>query len=212
MPWAPRLSEPHRPPRAVLDTDIIYSRVLHELMGRVAARLRLLDLFWSEELLTETRKTLVETKGLASGIAQRWVDYLPQNFPAGRMAVDEVLSAIDLSNLTTDPGDPHVCALAMAAKADFLFTHERGYLRDGLREHGIEVAAPNVFLHLAFESQPQGMIDIIELQAATWAGGRPVEICSPRLSARELPSAPATYATGPASRVLRSPGTYSEFG
>jgi hypothetical protein len=39
------------PPHAVLDTDIIYSRVLHELMGRLARRLRLLDLFWSEELL-----------------------------------------------------------------------------------------------------------------------------------------------------------------
>jgi predicted nucleic acid-binding protein len=175
MPWAPRLSEPHRPPRAVLDTDIIYSRVLHELMGRVASRLRLLDLFWSAELLVEARKALVETKGLAGEIAQRWVDYLPQSFPAGRTEVDDVLGAIDLSSLTTDPGDHHVCALAIAAKADYLFTHDRGYLRDGLREHGIEVAAPDAFLHLAFESQPQGMIDIIELQAATWAGGRPVE-------------------------------------
>lgn len=63
----PRLSEPHRPPRAVLDADIIYSRVLHELMGRVASDLRLLDLFWSEELLAEARKSLVEKKGLASG-------------------------------------------------------------------------------------------------------------------------------------------------
>lgn|GEM_PF-3208481 len=174
MPWAPRLSEPHRPPRAVLDTDIIYSRVLHELMGRVASRLRLLDLFWSEELLAEARKSLVETKGLADGIAQRWVDYLPQNFPAGRTEVDEALGAIDFSSLTSDPGDHHVCALAIAAKADYLFTHDRGYLRDGLREHGIEVAAPDVFLHLAFESQPQGVIDLVELQAATWAGGLPV--------------------------------------
>ncbi len=174
MPWAPHLSEPHRPPRAVLDTDIIYSRVLHELMGRVASRLRLLDLFWSEELLAEARKSLVETKGLAGGIAQRWVDYLPQNFPAGRTEVDEALGAIDFSSLTSDPGDHHVCALAIAAKADYLFTHDRGYLRDGLREHGIEVAAPDVFLHLTFESQPQGVIDIVELQAATWAGGRPV--------------------------------------
>jgi predicted nucleic acid-binding protein len=169
------LSEPHRPPRAVLDTDIIYSRVLHELMGRVASRLRLLDLFWSEELLAEARKSLIETKGLAGEIAQRWVDYLPQNFPAGRTEVDEALGAIDLSSLTSDPGDHHVCALAIAAKADYLFTHDRGYLRDGLRAHGIEVAAPDVFLHLAFESQPRGMIDIIELQAATWAGGRPVQ-------------------------------------
>ena len=37
------------PPRAVLDAAIIYSRVLHELMGRVADDLRLFDLVWSEE-------------------------------------------------------------------------------------------------------------------------------------------------------------------
>lgn len=39
------------PPRAVLDSDIVFSRVLHELMGRVAKRLGLLNLVWSQELL-----------------------------------------------------------------------------------------------------------------------------------------------------------------
>lgn len=78
-----RLSKAGRPQRAVLDTDIIYSRVLHELLGRVASELRLLDLFWSEELLAETRRSLIAKKGLAVEVAQRWVDYLPQSFPAG---------------------------------------------------------------------------------------------------------------------------------
>jgi predicted nucleic acid-binding protein len=169
------LSEPDRPLRAVLDADIIYSRVLHELMGRVAGRLRLLDLFWSDELLAEARKSLVEKKGLASDVAQRWVDYLPQNFPAGQTKVDEALSTIDLSSLTSDPGDHHVCALALASSADYLFTHDRGYLRDGLRQHDIEVAAPDVFLASAFDAQPRGLLDILELQASTWAGGRPIE-------------------------------------
>ncbi len=55
------MSERQRP-RAVLDTDIIFSRVLHELMGRIAAELRLLDLFWSEQLLAEAQGSLVEKK------------------------------------------------------------------------------------------------------------------------------------------------------
>lgn len=169
------MSEPNRPRRAILDADIIYSRVLHELMGRVARRLRLLDLFWSEELLAEARKSLVEKKGLTDDAAQRWVDHIPQNFPAGHVKVDERLSTIDLSSLTSDPGDRHVCALALASHADYLFTHDRGYLREGLRRHGIDVAAPAVFLDLAFDTQPQGMLEILKLQANTWAGGRPVE-------------------------------------
>lgn len=163
------------PPRAVLDVDIIYSRVLHELMGRVARRLRLLDLFWSEELLAEARRSLMEKKGLSIDIAQRWVDRLPQNFPAGQIEIDEALDTIDLSSLTSDSGDHHVCALAIASNADYLFTHDRGYLREGLRRHGIEVTTPDLFLAPAFDAQPQGMLEIVELQANTWAGGQTIE-------------------------------------
>ncbi|HEX4837962.1 MAG TPA: hypothetical protein VFV03_05505 [Solirubrobacteraceae bacterium] len=68
-------------PRAVLDADIIYSRVLHDLMGRAARDLRVLDMFWSEELLAEARRSLEEKKRLPPASAQRWVDYLPRNFP-----------------------------------------------------------------------------------------------------------------------------------
>jgi len=46
-------------------------------------------------------------------VAQRWVDRLPQNFPAGRTEIDDALGAVDLGSLTSDPGDHHVCALAI---------------------------------------------------------------------------------------------------
>jgi predicted nucleic acid-binding protein len=163
------------PPRAVLDTDIIYSRVLHDLLGRAARRLRLIDLCWSEELLAEARKSLVEKKGLSVEVAQRWVDRLPQNFPAGETEIEDVLGSVDLRSLTSDPGDHHVCALAIASDADYLFTHDRGYLRDGLQRHGVEVTTPDMFLAPAFEAQPQGMLEILELQASAWAGGQTVE-------------------------------------
>ena len=120
--------------------------MLHELLGRVASELRLLDLFWSDELLVEARRSLVAKKGLSSEVAQRWVDYLPQSFPAGNTDLDVVPAAIDLSNLTTDPADHHVCALVVAAGADYLFTNDRGYLREGLRSFDVEVVAPDEFL------------------------------------------------------------------
>jgi len=169
------LSKPDRPPRAVLDTDIIYSRVLHELLGRVANELRLLDLFWSEELLAEAKRSLIEKKGLAGEVAQRWVDYLPQSFPAGHTNLDEASAAVDLASLTTDPADHHVCALAVVSGADYLFTYDRGYLREGLRLYGVEVLAPDEFLAPAFEAHDREMLDILELQASSWAGGRSIE-------------------------------------
>lgn len=57
-------------PRAVLDADVIFSRVLHELMGRLATGARLFDLVWSEELLDEAKSSLIERKGLSTEAAE----------------------------------------------------------------------------------------------------------------------------------------------
>jgi hypothetical protein len=81
------------PPRAVLDSDVIFSRVLYELLGRAAASARLLTLVWSDELLEEAKRVLVERKPLPAAVAERWVAYLRDAFPDGR---------VDLSQ--TDPG------------------------------------------------------------------------------------------------------------
>jgi predicted nucleic acid-binding protein len=162
------------PPRAVIDADIIYSRVLHDLMGRVADDLGLLDLVWSRQLLAEAEQALIKRKGLAEEVAQRWVGYLSENFPGGETSIEEALRTAELDALTTDPDDRHICALAIASGADYLFTHDRGYLADGLAGHGIEVTDPDTFLAATFESQPQAMLDLLKLQASLWASGRPV--------------------------------------
>lgn len=158
----------------MLDTDVIFSRVLHDLLGRLARRLRLLDLLWSDELLAEAKKSLIQGKQLADDVAQRWVDYLPQGFPSGHTQIDDALATLDLSELTTDPDDHHVCALAIAGRADYLITHDQGYLPAGLRQHGVEVLAPDTFLCTVFDEHPQAMLYVLELQAQDWGGGRPL--------------------------------------
>jgi len=161
-------------PRAVLDADIVFSRVMHELMGRVAKGLELLDLVWSEELLAEARRSLVEKKGLSEDAAARWTGYLPQNFPDGQTDLSGTVASVELSALTDDPDDHHVCRLAIVSGAAYLFTHDRGYLREALLGHGVEVTAPDSFLAAAFDETPEGFLDLLERQAADWAGGRPV--------------------------------------
>lgn len=162
-------------PRAVLDSDIVFSRVLHELMGRVAKRLELLDLVWSEELLAEARRSLIEKKGLSEDVAARWVGYLPQNFPDGETDLTGVPASVDLSTLTDDPGDHHVCRLAIASDAAYLFTHDRGYLRSALQGHDVEVTAPDSFLTATFDEASEGFLDLLERQAADWTGGRSID-------------------------------------
>lgn len=169
-----RVSRADPPPRAVIDADIVYSRVLHDLMGRVADDLGLLDLVWSQELLAEAKQALIERKGLDEDAAQRWVSYLSDNFPNGETRIEEALRSAELDALTNDPGDRHVCALAIASGADYLFSHDRGYLADGLAAHGVEVTDPDSFLASAFEEQPQAMLNLLKLQASLWASGKPI--------------------------------------
>lgn len=71
-------------PRVVLDADIVYSRVLHELIGRLAGGARLFDLIWSEELLSEAEASLVKGKGLLPEVAGFWVGHMRREFPEGR--------------------------------------------------------------------------------------------------------------------------------
>lgn len=100
---------------AVLDTDVIFSRVLHELFGRLSGELRLLDIIWSDELLSEAERVLRERKPLPPEAAARWVGYLRDAFPDGRVEVDLVQEVLaPLESATSDPDDLHVCALAIA--------------------------------------------------------------------------------------------------
>ncbi len=103
------------------------------------------------------------------------MDYLPRNFPSGGIDLGESLAVPDLASLSTDPAEAHVCALAIAANVDYLFTHDRGYLSDGLARYRVRVIAPDEFLVPAFDADPRGMLGVMELQAASWAGGRPLK-------------------------------------
>ena len=163
-----------RLPRAILDSDVIFSRVLHELFGRVAAEARLLDLIWSEPLLTEAERVLIERKPVPPKVAARWVGYLHQAFPGGEVDITRLDPAIDLATLTSDPDDRHVCALAIVGEADCLFSFDRGYLRKELAAYGVNVLSPDAFLSTQIDNEPEALRTVIAEQAAVWGGGKAI--------------------------------------
>lgn len=162
-------------PRAVLDADIIFSRVLHELMGRLGSGARLFDLIWSEELLGEAKASLMEHKGLSDEVAEKWVDHMRREFPNGRVDIAEAPESLDLASLTRDADDVHVCALAIVGNADYLFTFDRGYLSEPLGVHGVDLPDLDEFLVARCEEQPDALLETVERQAAAWDGGHPVD-------------------------------------
>jgi predicted nucleic acid-binding protein len=168
------LSDPRAPQRAVLDADVIFSRVLHELFGRLASELQLLTLIWSDQLLDEASAALVERKPTTPEVASRWVGYLRDAFPDGRVELSPA-SGSEFAKMTNDVGDQHVCELAVVGGAQLLVTFDRSYLREGLSAEGVDVVTPDAFLVPALGEQPGAMLALIEAQAAVWGGGRPVE-------------------------------------
>lgn len=173
--------------RAVLDADVIFSRVLHELIGRLAVGPRLFDLVWSDQLIEEARSALVSQKGIPGDAAEAWVGHMRREFPHGRVDPVLVPDDLDLAALTRDPGDHHVCALAIAGDAELLFTFDRGYLKEPLRGHGIEVPDLDGFLVDQCKDQPETFARIVERQADAWGGGRPVSELLAALSRANVP-------------------------
>ncbi|HWT94921.1 MAG TPA: PIN domain-containing protein [Solirubrobacteraceae bacterium] len=160
-------------PRAVLDSNVIFSRVLHELLGRCASEARLLDLIWSDELLAEAKRVLQERKPMPEAAAERWVSLLREAFPDGRVDAGRLRDDIDLATLTGDPEDQFVCALAIAGRATHLFSFDAGYRADALAEHGVAVMNPDTWLTRAIDDEPELFVDLLTAQAAAW-GGRSV--------------------------------------
>jgi hypothetical protein len=82
-----------------------------------------------------------------------------------------VPESVDLSTLASDRGDQHVCALAVAGKAQYLLTFDRGYLSEPFRELGVAVLEPDTFLSTAIDQEPDAFAEraILEAQTATWA-------------------------------------------
>jgi predicted nucleic acid-binding protein len=159
-------------PRAALDTNVVFSRVLHELLGRAANTGGLLEPIWSKELVRETTRVLVENKGLDHDRAEAWAGLMANVFPAGRVDISQVPADLDLSALTSDDDDQHICALAIAGGADYILTFDKSFDVEALRALGIEVVEPDVFLSTAIDEEPGLFRDILTEQAAAWGDGR----------------------------------------
>lgn len=145
------------------------------MLGRIATELRLLTLIWSDELLAEAERTLLKRKDIPQVAARRWVSYLRDAFPEEQINLADLPANIDLSLLTTDIDDQHICALAVVGRADLLLTFDSGYLDGPLREHDIQVLDPDEYLCDAFDQEPSAILRVIHDQANVWGGGRSID-------------------------------------
>ena len=79
-----------------------------------AAEYGLFELVYSDHLLEETQRVLVDNKGLAPANAQRFIDEICETFPNGRLTASTYQRSADS---WTGPDDADLMHLAAAAQS-----------------------------------------------------------------------------------------------
>jgi predicted nucleic acid-binding protein len=127
-----------------------------------AAEDGLYDLYWSQEILAGATRNLVNTGRMTSQKAARFEAALKEAFPNAMVEVPEDL----IQQMTNDPGDRHVAAAAVIAKAQVIVTSNlRDFPPESLNSWGIVALHPDVFLNRLYEVAPDLMANLVSQQA-----------------------------------------------
>ncbi|HYX18825.1 MAG TPA: PIN domain-containing protein [Nostoc sp.] len=142
----------------VLDSCVIYPMPLCDTLMR-AAEAELYELHFSQEILDgATRNLLKDGRMKTDAQAAYFQEQIKTNFPDAMVEVPEYLVAA----MTNDPGDHHVVAAAIVAKAEVIVTSNLDdFPVKSLAPYKIEAWHPDDFLVYLDEQHPGTMIKII---------------------------------------------------
>ena len=149
---------------AVLDACVLLPMGLCDTLLR-AAKLDIYRLKWSEEILEETRRNLVEKAFVTEQGALRRITQMRDAFQDADAMVTGYRDIVD--GMTNHPKDRHVLAAAVKADAQVIVTFNlRDFPESALAPHHIEAKSPDTFLMNLFDLHPERMIGSMKNQAA----------------------------------------------
>ncbi len=144
----------------ILDACVLYPAALVDLLLR-AAKAGFYRPYWSAGILEELQRNLAKRVG--DDRAAMRVAQMRQHFGEAEVTGYENLVAA----MTNHPKDRHVVAAAVQAGAQIIVTSNmRDFSDAALAPHGIEARPPDDFLLQLYDLQPQGMVALVQRQAA----------------------------------------------
>lgn len=144
----------------VLDANVLIPASLCDVLLR-AARKRLIQVYWTEEILEEMRRNLVTDYKRSETQAARRVAAMREAFPEAMVTGYEWL----IPAMTNHPKDRHVLAAAVHIGAQTIVTSN---LRDFRAEHlprSMQAQEPDTFLQNLLSQAPEVLLEILHLQA-----------------------------------------------
>lgn len=150
---------------AVLDANVLIPAPLRDILLR-SAEAGLFRPYWSEQILSEMRRNLIQRGMTDEARAKRLVEVMQHVFPEAMIRGYDPL----IPRMTNDPKDRHVLAVAVFAKAEIIVTNNlRDFPSAALAPWNVEAQHPDRFLSDLFDAAPAVFVQIVREQAADLA-------------------------------------------
>lgn len=147
---------------AVLDACVLFPAALRDALLRAGAA-GLYRPYWTDELLDEVRRNLVDHHRTTAEQARQLTDTMTEYFPECRVS-DYTAFVKDATN---HPKDRHVVGAALKAGARVIVTlNLRDFPSTAIDRHGIAAQSPDTFLMSLFENDSSQLVAIVAQQAA----------------------------------------------
>ena len=147
------------PFKVVLDANVLYPFSLRDTLLRAASE-GLFQLYWSDQILEEARRSLVSSGRMTDERATRLRSVMEEAFPEAMVTGHEPLIAA----MKNEEKDRHVVAAAVKAGSQVVVTNNLRHFRE--LPEGIEAQSPDDFLCNLFDLDGDGMVALVMEQAA----------------------------------------------
>lgn len=145
----------------VLDSCVLFPMALRDTLLR-AAEAGLYRPHWSQQILDDATRSLVEQQRMTPEKAARFTALVTLAFPEAMVEVPEAL----VTAMTNHAGDRHVVATAVIAGSRLIVTSNlKHFPEKALAPWGVDVQSSDVFLTHLFDLEPDTMVEVILQQA-----------------------------------------------
>ncbi|MBD2249793.1 PIN domain-containing protein [Nostoc parmelioides] len=146
---------------AVLDSCVLFPMYLRDTL-LCASEASFYLPFWSQAILDGTTRNLVSTGRMSLESSKRLEARMKAAFPDAMVVVPDELTQV----MTNHPGDRHVLATAVLARADIIVTSNlKHFQQQNLAPWNIEAQSPDEFLTNLYNIDPEKMVKVLQRQS-----------------------------------------------
>ena len=147
---------------AVTDACVLIPMPLVDLLLRLAETPRLYLPLWSEDILNETQRNLINKFKIPPTKAEKRIRDMKKAFPEAEVNGYQKLIPL----MENDAKDRHVLAAAVRAKAEVIVTYnKKDFPNAAIEQWGVKCVGPSTFLKNLFDLDPAGVVRKLHGQA-----------------------------------------------